>query len=295
MINHYTANRKVRNDDAYSPGGQIGRRPDRATLAYCQRAREAYQRGAGHRRRRRGQPAPAWPITIIGATRSAVRSCWTARPTCWSMAWASGAIVEIARRLGRRADGARVARSCAAWSIAWEQAKRRPDGRHDCDCPAMKQSRPTSRRSAEMTQDLAQRDESLQRPPAGAISRPRGGGGRIRRRCRSAQAEMDRVYGLPFTRRPHPAYGSERFRPMKWSRIRCRSCAAASAAARSARSRRTKGGSSKAAARSRCWPRSARWRPIPTSTAWSAISAGRRPTCTRCAAPGPRSKPDAAG
>ncbi|MEN6493392.1 MAG: YgiQ family radical SAM protein, partial [Thermoguttaceae bacterium] len=34
MINHYTANRKVRNDDAYSPGGQIGRRPDRATLAY---------------------------------------------------------------------------------------------------------------------------------------------------------------------------------------------------------------------------------------------------------------------
>ena len=43
MLNHYTANRKVRNDDAYSPGGQIGRRPDRATLAYCQRAREAYK------------------------------------------------------------------------------------------------------------------------------------------------------------------------------------------------------------------------------------------------------------
>ena len=43
MINHYTANRKVRNDDAYSPGGRIGRRPDRCTLAYCQRAREAYK------------------------------------------------------------------------------------------------------------------------------------------------------------------------------------------------------------------------------------------------------------
>ncbi len=43
MINHYTANRKVRNDDAYSPGGRIGMRPDRATLAYCQRAREAYK------------------------------------------------------------------------------------------------------------------------------------------------------------------------------------------------------------------------------------------------------------
>ena len=42
MINHYTANRKVRNTDAYSPDGAIGLRPDRATLAYCQRAREAY-------------------------------------------------------------------------------------------------------------------------------------------------------------------------------------------------------------------------------------------------------------
>ena len=43
MINHYTANKKVRNEDAYSPGGKIGLRPDRATLAYCQRAREAYR------------------------------------------------------------------------------------------------------------------------------------------------------------------------------------------------------------------------------------------------------------
>ncbi len=43
MINHYTANKKVRNNDAYSPGGKIGLRPDRATLHYCQRARQAYK------------------------------------------------------------------------------------------------------------------------------------------------------------------------------------------------------------------------------------------------------------
>src|SRR5882672_5856917 len=42
MINHYTANKKVRNDDAYSPGGKIHLRPDRATIPYCQRAREAF-------------------------------------------------------------------------------------------------------------------------------------------------------------------------------------------------------------------------------------------------------------
>src|SRR3990167_3266421 len=42
MINHRTANKKIRNDDAYSPGGRPGLRPDRATLVYCQRAREAF-------------------------------------------------------------------------------------------------------------------------------------------------------------------------------------------------------------------------------------------------------------
>jgi uncharacterized radical SAM protein YgiQ len=42
LINHYTANKKVRNDDAYSPGGRIGLRPDRATLSYCHRCREAF-------------------------------------------------------------------------------------------------------------------------------------------------------------------------------------------------------------------------------------------------------------
>jgi uncharacterized radical SAM protein YgiQ len=43
MINHYTANRKRRNDDAYSPGGKINLRPDRACAVYAQRCREAFK------------------------------------------------------------------------------------------------------------------------------------------------------------------------------------------------------------------------------------------------------------
>ncbi len=43
MINHYTANKKRRNDDAYSPGGKIELRPDRATNVYAQRCREAFK------------------------------------------------------------------------------------------------------------------------------------------------------------------------------------------------------------------------------------------------------------
>jgi len=42
MINRYTADRKVRNDDAYTPGGIGGRRPDRCSLVYAQRCKEAY-------------------------------------------------------------------------------------------------------------------------------------------------------------------------------------------------------------------------------------------------------------
>ena len=42
MVNHYTAAKKKRSEDAYAPGGKAGRRPDRATIVYCNRIREAY-------------------------------------------------------------------------------------------------------------------------------------------------------------------------------------------------------------------------------------------------------------
>ena len=43
MINRYTADRKIRSDDAYTPGGMAGSRPDRAAVVYSQRCREAYK------------------------------------------------------------------------------------------------------------------------------------------------------------------------------------------------------------------------------------------------------------
>ncbi len=42
MVAHYTAAKKKRSSDYYSPGGKIGARPDRATIVYCNRIREAY-------------------------------------------------------------------------------------------------------------------------------------------------------------------------------------------------------------------------------------------------------------
>ena len=43
MINRYTADRKIRSDDAYTPGDIGGKRPDRAAIVYSQRCREAYK------------------------------------------------------------------------------------------------------------------------------------------------------------------------------------------------------------------------------------------------------------
>ena len=43
MINRYTADRRLRHDDAYTPGNIGGKRPDRATLSYTQRCKQAYK------------------------------------------------------------------------------------------------------------------------------------------------------------------------------------------------------------------------------------------------------------
>lgn len=43
MVNRYTSDRRVRSDDAYTPGGQGGKRPDRCVIVYSQRIRETYK------------------------------------------------------------------------------------------------------------------------------------------------------------------------------------------------------------------------------------------------------------
>ena len=43
MVNRYTSDRKRRSDDAYTPNGEAGKRPDRSVIVYAQRAREAFK------------------------------------------------------------------------------------------------------------------------------------------------------------------------------------------------------------------------------------------------------------
>jgi uncharacterized radical SAM protein YgiQ len=42
MVNRYTSDRRIRSDDAYTPNGEGGKRPDRSVIVYAQRAREAF-------------------------------------------------------------------------------------------------------------------------------------------------------------------------------------------------------------------------------------------------------------
>ena len=42
MVNHYTANKRRRSDDAYTPGGEPGKRPDYATVVYCNILKKLY-------------------------------------------------------------------------------------------------------------------------------------------------------------------------------------------------------------------------------------------------------------
>jgi uncharacterized radical SAM protein YgiQ len=206
LINHYTANRKLRNDDAYSPGGRIGLRPDRATLPYCHRAREAFA----------GVPIIAGGVEA-SLRRLAHYDYWsdTVRPSILLdskadlVVYGMGeeAIVEIARRLaaGRTVRDLRDLRGVAYALGASELPPGRAFAKDIIQLPSYEQVKSNKWLFAEATriihvntnpynaQALAQyhdRQAVVVNPPALPIS----------------DAAMDAIYDLPYTRRPHPSY-----------------------------------------------------------------------------------------
>ena len=83
MVNHYTVAKKPRDRDVYSPGGRAGMRPDRATIVYANRIRQAYG----------NVPillGGASPTTTTGTTACAIPASWTRARTCCCSAWAKG-------------------------------------------------------------------------------------------------------------------------------------------------------------------------------------------------------------
>ena len=204
MINHYTANKKVRNDDAYSPGGRIGLRPDRATLPYCERAREAF---------------PGTPV-IAGGVEASLRRLahydyWSdtvkrsilldAKADLVVFGMGEQAIVEIARRLAAGHD-VRDLRDLRGVAYALG-AKEEPPA-DALVLPSFEEVKTDKRKFALATRTIHQETNPLNarrlvqyhdrqavvcNPPMLPIS----------------QDDMDRIYGLPYTRKPHPMYRGE--------------------------------------------------------------------------------------
>jgi uncharacterized radical SAM protein YgiQ len=205
MINHYTANRKRRNDDAYSPGGRVGMRPDRATLAYCQRAREAF---------------PGVPI-IAGGIEASLRRIahydyWSdtvrrsilldAKPDVIVFGMGERTLLTLAQRF---AAGGSVIDLYDLRGVAYRLGAREvaPD---DClELPSYERVREDPIAFCEMTR-LSHRETNPYnaRPlvqahgPEKVVLNPPA--------LPLGEAEMDFVYGLPFTRKPHSAYGGQK-------------------------------------------------------------------------------------
>ncbi len=201
MINHYTANRKVRNDDAYSPGGRIGLRPDRATLAYCQRAREAYK----------GVPV------IAGGVEASLRRL--AHYDFWSdkvrrsilldskadlvvFGMGEDIILEIARRL----DAGEPVRSLRDMrGVAYAAGASESPPEDAITLPSYEEVLADKPTFAEATRIIhnetnpfnARRLVQYHDQRAVVCNRPR---------FPISQLAMDRIYGLPYTRKPHPSY-----------------------------------------------------------------------------------------
>ena len=202
MINHYTANRKVRNSDAYSPGGQIGLRPDRATLAYCHRAREAFKgvpviAGGVEASLRRLAHYDYWGDNV----RKSVLLDAKADLVCYGMG--ENPIVEIAQRLDR---GETVKDLRDMRGVAYTMgASETPPTEDTIALPSFTEVREDKMAFAEATKIIhnetnpynARRLTQQHGTQTVVVNPPQ---------FPISQESMDAIYGLPYTRKQHPQY-----------------------------------------------------------------------------------------
>ena len=250
MVNRYTADRRIRSDDAYTPDGEGGRRPDRAVIVYAQRAREAFK----------GVPV------VIGGIEASLRRIahydyWSekvrrsilpdAKADVLVFGNAERAVVELAHRLarGEAIDGIRDIRGTAfmrheapeGW-VEIDSAELDTPGRVEprADPYAAEAScAPGAAVSFHTRPRGMDRQRSFVRLPShGRVAadpvlyahasrvfhletNPGNARALVQRHGRRdvwlnppplplSTEELDGLYELPYTRRPHPAYGEAR-------------------------------------------------------------------------------------
>lgn len=202
MVNHYTASRRIRNDDAYSAGGQAGLRPDRACIAYANRCKQAF---------------PGVPVVLGGVEASLRRFAhydyWQdrirrsilldAKADLLVYGMGEVSILEIAARLaaGRGIEACRDIPG-TAWALGMKSV--RPDMQvidapsfEECVADPLLFNRLTLLMYREANPSCGEAivqkhgDRSIWcNPPARSVTTP----------------EMDRLYELPYANAAHPAY-----------------------------------------------------------------------------------------
>ena len=222
LLNKFTAAKKVRHEDAYSPGGQAGHRPERATIVYCNRLRELY---------------PDVPI-IIGGIEASLRRM--AHYDYWSNAIRRSILVDSQADLLIDGMGERAILEIAADLQQGVEVANIQDVHGTCyrvpnkdyawdyiELPSFEAVRKDKKTFAEafkieyLEQDpirgrklLQQNDEwcVVQNPPAMPLS----------------EEQMDEVYGLPYMRTYHPIYekagGVPAIREVQFSLVSQRGC-----------------------------------------------------------------------
>ena len=198
MVNHYTAAKKIRRNDAYTPGGKAGARPNRAVIAYTAAVKGAFK----------GLP------TVIGGIEASLRRLahydyWDdkvrrsvltdSKADLLLYGMAERTLVEIA---GRMADQQPVNELTNIRGTAYlaaqapETAVRLPDFEEtaaDTKAYGLAFRLASEQANAANARPLAQRHGKrwvIVQPPAAPLS----------------SADLDRIYSLPFLKQPHPGY-----------------------------------------------------------------------------------------
>ena len=223
MVNHYSVAKKRRQTDAYSPGGVIGKRPDRATVVYCNLIRKSF---------------PKIPIIIGGIEASLRRMAhydyWSdkvkrsilldAQADILSYGMGEKSIVEIAEAL----DSGLAVKDITFVAGTVYKAKTMDSAYEPVVLPTYKEITENKRKFAEsfyvqycntdpfsgktLVEPYKETEYVIQNPPAKPLT----------------QSEMDAVYSLPYMRSYHPMYeeagGIPAIAEVKFSLVSCRGC-----------------------------------------------------------------------
>lgn len=217
MVNRYTADNKIRSDDAYSPDGSGGRRPDRAVIVYAQRCREAW---------------PDVPVVIGGIEASLRRTThfdyWSGkirRPVLLDakadiLVYGNGErpIVEIAHRVaaGEPVEALNDIPGTAVVTSPGDGVGN-AGGRRIVELP----SHESILHAIDRLLDADRKVRLETHPDSAPVLVQRTGNRAVRINPPApplSTAELDAVHELPYTRSPHPSYGNARI--PAWEMIR---------------------------------------------------------------------------